>query len=67
MFKLPVSYPKQMIQYGSNALETSDFSGIEMESSHKGLPAAHEFPCHIPDIGEIRSVWVGHKGVSEMS
>ena len=67
LFKLPVSYPKQSLQCGSSVAETSDFSGIEMESPHKSLVAAHEFPCNIPDIGEIHSLWVGHKGVSDIA
>lgn len=61
-----MSFQKQICQYGSNAVDTSDFSGIEMESPHKGLAEAHEFPCNIPDIGEACSSWIGHKGVSDI-
>ena len=37
-----------------------------MESPHKELAPAHEFPCIISDVGEIHSSWIGQKGVSDI-
>ena len=67
MFKLPVTFAKHhAAQSMSHATDLSTFSGIELESPHKDLVLAHEFPCHVSDIGEVRSLWVGHKGVNEI-
>ena len=57
LFKLLVTFTKQRTHICGSAIETSDFSGIEMESPHKELATAHEFPCNISDV-EVRPSWI---------
>lgn len=64
--KLPLSFPKSTTDLCQNTVDESDLSGIEVESPHKEMAAAHEFPCNIPEVGEIRSSWIGQKGVSDI-
>ena len=66
LFKLPVAFPKTTTTIGRNTADDSDMSGIEMESPHKEMATAHDFPCNISEVGEVRSLWIGHKGVCDI-
>ena len=65
LFKLPTAFPKPNINPGVNE-EEGDMSGIDMESPHKDLATAQEFPCSIPVIGDVCTSWIGQKGVSDL-
>lgn len=41
-----------------------DGSGLEIVSPHKVVSTRQQFPCIIEGIGELRTAWIGHKGVS---
>lgn len=41
----------------------SDGSGLEIQSPHKLVSTQQQFPCTIEGIGELRTAWIGHKGV----
>ena len=41
-------------------------SGIELESPHKSIAVAQDFPCNIEGIGDLRTSWTGQKGVQEI-
>ena len=43
-----------------------DVSGIALESPHKSIAVAQDFPCTIEGIGELRTSWIGRKGVQEI-
>ena len=43
-----------------------DMSGVEVESPHKSLSTAQEFPCELPGVGVVRTAWIGQKGVSDI-
>lgn len=64
--KLPVAFPKSATDLSQNTIDDSDLSGIEMESPHKEIATAHEFPCNISEVGEVRSSWIGQKGVCDI-
>ena len=60
--KLPTASPKPNIGPSVNE-EESNMSGINMESPHKDIAAAQEFPCNIPVIGDICTSWIDRKGI----
>ncbi len=61
------SYPRPSVQAPPHADPVgSDMSGVEMVSPHKLMAAAQEFPCIIPGVGELRTSWIGQKGVCEI-
>ena len=41
-------------------------SGIELESPHKLAAAQQQFPCTIAGIGEVKTSWIGERGVEEI-
>ena len=41
-------------------------SGVEVVSPHKLMAAARESPCTIPGIGDLRTSWIGQKGVCDI-
>ena len=47
-------------------VEDNDMSGIEMESPHKEMVTAVEFPCNIPEVGDICTSWIGQRGVGQI-
>ena len=51
-----------------NAVDATDtcMSGIEMESPHKEISTAKEFPCNIPEVGQVSSSWIGQRGVCDI-
>ena len=46
--------------------DSTDMSGIVMESPMKDITTAKEFPCSISEIGEVRSSWVGQRGITDI-
>ncbi len=46
--------------------DTEDMSGIEIDSPHKVLSTSNEFPCILQGIGELRTLWIGQKGVQSI-
>lgn len=66
LLKLPVAFPKSSTDLRQNTVDDSDLSGIEMESPHKEIATAHEFPCNISEVGEVCSSWIGQKGVCDI-
>ena len=65
---LDVSLPKASQQVQQHATEVlgDDISGIELESPHKSIAVAQDFPCNIEGIGDLRTSWIGQKGVKEI-
>ena len=43
--------------------EPSDMSGLEIVSPHKATSGVQKLPCTVEGVGEIRSSWIGQKGV----
>ena len=65
---LKVSFPKAIQQVQQHATEGlgDDISGIELESPHKSIAVAQDFPCNIEGIGDLRTSWIGQNGVKEI-
>ena len=65
---LKVSFPKtsQPVQQHATEGLGDDISGIELESPHKSIAVAQEFPCNIEGIGDLRTSWIGQSGVKEI-
>ena len=68
LFKLPVAYPTSSAATNlhDNSVDSTDMSGIEMQSPHKEISTAREFPCIIYEIGKVSSSWVGYKGLCDI-
>lgn len=66
LFNLPVLYRSTSAANVDNSIDSTDMSGIEMESPHKEIATAREFPCIIPEVGKVSSSWVGHKGLCDI-
>ena len=64
MFKqLESKYGDQVPQITTSV---DDLSGVEVESPHKSLSTAQEFPCELPGVGVVSTAWIGQKGVSDI-
>lgn len=63
--KRPYPRPSELtLQHADSS--GSEMSGVEVVSPHKLIAVAQENPLLIPGIGEVRTSWIGHKGVCEM-
>ena len=60
LLNLPIAFPKLLSEHVSDV--DNEISGIEMNSPHKAMAAANEFPCHVSEVGDIRTSWIGQKG-----
>jgi len=38
-------------------------SGVEMISPQREMAKAHQFPCSIEGVGDVRTSWIGQQGV----
>ena len=55
----------QVLQNESTNIETalSDMSGLEITSPHKVTNMVQKFPRTVEGVGEIRTSWIGQRGV----
>lgn len=60
-------YPRPSVQAPPHSDPLgSDMSGVEVVSPHKLMAAARESPCSLPGIGELRTSWIGQRGVCDI-
>lgn len=74
MYYIGVSFLEKLIQRSNSEqgiliestnvqTEPSDMSGLEIVSPHKATSGVQRLPCTIEGVGEIRSSWIGQRGV----
>ena len=62
---LAVPFPKTSQQVQQQGMG-DDLSGIELESPHKSIAVAQEFPVNIEGIGDLRTLWIGQQGIKDI-
>ena len=66
---LKTAFPKSDHQAPHVATErdhSDDVSGMELESPHKSITVAQDFPVTIEGVGDLRTSWIGQRGVEEI-
>ena len=66
LFKQLKSRYGEQVPQDATTNDEDDLSGVEVDSPHKTLSTAQEFPCELPGVGVVRTRWVGQRGVSDI-
>ena len=63
--QIATNFPKSRAPSGTDT--EGNMSGIEIDSPRKQISVAQNFPVVINGVGELTSMWIGQRGVLEIT
>ena len=65
--QIATNFPKSRAPSGTDTNTEGNMSGIEIDSPRKQISVAQNFPVVINGVGELTSMWIGQRGVLEIT